>query len=144
MELSVQCQRLHDIGKISVPSEILSKPGKLSESEMKIIREHPLTGYEILSEVEFPYPLADIVHQHHKRIDGSGYPKGLKGDHIYRDAKILAVADVVEAISSHRPYRPALGKSFALDEIKKNKGRLYDPKVVEVCCQAIENGEINL
>lgn len=133
---------IHDIGKISVPAEILSKPGRLSMSEMNIIREHPLIGYEILSKIEFPYPLAEIVYQHHERVDGSGYPKGLMGDQIYLDAKILAVADVVEAMASHRPYRPALGILIALEEVKKNKNRLYDAKVVEICCQAIEDGEI--
>jgi putative two-component system response regulator len=133
---------IHDIGKISVPAEILSKPGRLSRSEMNIIREHPLTGYEILNKIEFPYPIAEIVYQHHERVDGSGYPKGLMGDQIYLDAKILAVADVVEAMASHRPYRPALGKLTAVEEIKKNKNRLYDAKVVEICCQAIEDGEI--
>lgn len=133
---------IHDIGKISVPAEILSKPGRLSQSEMNIIREHPLTGYEILKEIEFPYPLAEIVYQHHERIDGSGYPSGLKGDHIHPDAKILAVADVLEAMASHRPYRPALGISIAMEELTKNKGRFYDPEVVDVCCRAIENDEI--
>lgn len=133
---------IHDIGKISVPAEILSKPGRLSQSEMNIIREHPLTGYEILKEIEFPYPFAEIVYQHHERIDGSGYPNGLTGDQIHLDAKILAVADVLEAMASHRPYRPALGVAIAMEEIQKNKGRFYDPQVVDVCCKAIENGEI--
>ncbi len=133
---------IHDIGKISVPAEILSKPCRLSQSEMNIIREHPLTGYEILKEIEFPCPLAEIVYQHHERIDGSGYPNGLKGDHIYLDAKILAVADVLEAMASHRPYRPSLGISIAMEELTKNKGRFYDPMVVDVCCRAVANGEI--
>ncbi|RJP47093.1 MAG: response regulator [Desulfobacteraceae bacterium] len=133
---------IHDIGKISVPAEILSKPGRLSQSEMNIIREHPLTGYEILKEVEFPYPLAEIVYQHHERMDGSGYPNGLTGEQIHLDAKILAVADVLEAMASHRPYRAALGIAIAREEIQKNKGRFYDPDVVDVCCQAIDNGEI--
>ena len=135
---------IHDIGKISVPAEILSKPGMLSKSEMNIIREHPLTGYEILKEVEFPYPLAEIVYQHHERMDGSGYPNGLTGEQIHLDAKILAVADVLEAMASHRPYRPALGIAIAREEIQKNKGRFYDPDVVDICCQAIDNGDIAL
>jgi putative two-component system response regulator len=133
---------IHDIGKISVPAEILSKPGRLSQAEMNIIREHPLTGYEILKEIEFPYPLAEIIYQHHERIDGSGYPNGLKDDQIHLDAKILAVSDVLEAMASHRPYRPAMGIGIAMEELKKNKGRFYDPDVVDVCCKAIENGEI--
>ena len=133
---------IHDIGKISVPAEILSKPGRLSQAEMNIIREHPLTGYEILKEIEFPYPFADIVYQHHERIDGSGYPNGLKGEQIHQDAKILAVADVVEAMASHRPYRPALGIAIAREEIMKNKGRFYDTDIADICCRAIDNGDI--
>ncbi len=133
---------IHDIGKISVPAEILSKPGRLSQAEMNIIREHPLTGYEILKEIEFPYPFADIIYQHHERLDGSGYPNGLKDEQIHLDAKILAVADVVEAMASHRPYRPALGIAIAKDEITKNKGRFYDPDIADICCKAIDNGEI--
>lgn len=124
---------VHDIGKISVPSEILSKPGKLSEVEMNIIREHPISGRDILKDVETDWPLDEIIYQHHERIDGSGYPRGLKGDDILLEARILCVADVVEAMASHRPYRPTLGLEAALDEIEKNRGVFYDPQVADVC-----------
>jgi putative nucleotidyltransferase with HDIG domain len=124
---------LHDIGKINVPSEILSKPGKLSELECMIVKTHSLTGYEIIKEIEFPWPVAEIVLQHHERIDGSGYPRGLAGDEILIEAKILAVADVIDAMASHRPYRPSLGVDAALEEISQNKGILYDPEVVDAC-----------
>ncbi len=124
---------VHDIGKISIPSEILSKPGKLSEVEMQIIRSHPEHGSEILCGVESPWPLAEIVEQHHERMDGSGYPGGLKGDEIMLEARIMAVADVVEAMASHRPYRPTLGIDTALEEIEKNSGVLYDPRAADAC-----------
>lgn len=135
---------IHDIGKISVPAEILCKPTLLSDAEFNIMKEHPLTGYKILKEIEFPYPLAKIVYQHHERVDGSGYPNGLSGDEIYMEAKILSVADVVEAMASHRPYRPALGIDIALDEITKNKGRMFDPDVVDTCCYLFKNKLIKL
>jgi|GEM_PF-767131 len=124
---------IHDIGKISVPAEILSKPGKLSDLEFSIIKVHAQSGYNILINVGLPYPIAEIVLQHHERLDGSGYPNGLKDDQILIGARIVSVADVVEAISSHRPYRPAYGMNAALEEIEKNKGILYDEKVVEAC-----------
>jgi len=124
---------IHDIGKIRVPSEILSKPGKLSHVDFGAIEIHPQVGYDILNSVEFPYPVAQIVLQHHERMDGSGYPWQLKGEEILLEARILAVSDVVEAIASHRPYRPALGKNKALEEISRNRGVLYDPKVVDAC-----------
>jgi putative nucleotidyltransferase with HDIG domain len=124
---------IHDIGKISVPAEILVKPGKISDIEMSLIKVHPQSGYDILKDVELPYPIAEIVLQHHERLDGSGYPQGLKYDHILLEARIISVADVVEAIASHRPYRPGFGIDVALEEIEKNKGILYDEKVVEVC-----------
>ncbi len=124
---------LHDIGKINIPSEILTKPTKLLPIEFSLIKEHPLNGYEILKNIEFPGPVRKIVLQHHERMDGSGYPNGLKGNEIMLEARILAVADVVEAMSSHRPYRPALGIDKALEEIEKNKGILYDQKVANVC-----------
>ncbi len=124
---------LHDIGKISVPAEILTKPGRLNEIEMNMLRTHPQVGYDILKKIDFPWPLAKVVLQHHERMDGSGYPKGLKGDEILLEARIIGVADVVEAMSSHRPYRPALGIDKALEEISKNKGILYDPEVVNAC-----------
>jgi PAS domain S-box-containing protein len=124
---------IHDIGKISVPAEILSKPTKLTAIEMSLIRVHAEQGYEILKDVVSPWPLAEIVYQHHERMDGSGYPRGLKGDEIIPEARILAVADVVESMASHRPYRPALGVGAALEEIEKNAGTLYDRDVAEVC-----------
>lgn len=130
---------VHDIGKISVPAEILSKPGKISDMEFGLIKVHPQSGYDILKGAELPYPIAEIVLQHHERLDGSGYPQGLKGDQILLETKILSVADVVEAIATHRPYRPALGIDYALEEIEKNKGILYDEKVVEVCSRLFKD-----
>ena len=124
---------VHDLGKISIPTEILIKPTQLSDIEFKLIKVHPQTSYDILKDIDFPWPLAEIVLQHHERINGSGYPLGLLEKDIYLEARILAVADVVEAIASHRPYRPAFGIDVALEEIEKNKGALYDPKAVEVC-----------
>jgi len=124
---------IHDIGKISVPTEILAKPTKLTELEFSLIKEHPQAGYDMLRHVESPWPLAQIVYQHHERIDGSGYPNKLKGNEIIIEARIMAVADVVEAMASHRPYRPSLGIEPALGEIKKNKGILFDEVVVNAC-----------
>ncbi|MDO9508317.1 MAG: PAS domain S-box protein [Thermovirgaceae bacterium] len=124
---------VHDIGKVSIPSEILSKPGRLSLFETDVIREHPRHGYEILKEVESPWQLGEITYQHHERMDGSGYPSGLRGEAIMLEARILAVADVVEAMVSHRPYRPSLGVEAALEEIEQNRGILYDPAVVDAC-----------
>ena len=131
---------LHDIGKIYVPAEILSKPGKLSEAEYNIIKTHSQVGYDILKTIEFPWPIADIVLQHHERMDGSGYPAGLQGKDILLEARILAVADVIEAMATHRPYRPALSIEEALEEISENKGKLYDPKVVDACLKIFEEG----
>ena len=124
---------IHDIGKLSIPAEILSKPTKLSEIEFSLIKEHAHKGFEMLKDVESPWPLAEIVYQHHERMDGSGYPRNLKGEEILMEARILAVADVVEAMASHRPYRPGLGIDAALDEIEKNKGTLYDKTVADAC-----------
>ncbi len=124
---------LHDIGKIVVPAEILNKPGRLSQYEFNLIRTHSQVGYDILQKIDFPWPVAQLVLQHHERLDGSGYPAGLTGSDILLEARILAVADVVEAMVSHRPYRPALGLEPALAEITKNKGILYDPGVVAAC-----------
>ncbi len=124
---------IHDLGKVSIPAEILSKPTRLTEIEYKLIKTHSQTGYDILKDIDFPWPIAEVVLQHHERIDGSGYPRGLKGEEISLEAQILMVADVVEAMASYRPYRPALGVDAALEEIEKNKGILYDLKVVEVC-----------
>ena len=124
---------VHDIGKISVPTEILSKPDKLAEIELSLIKTHSHTGYDILMNINFPWAVEEIVLQHHERIDGSGYPRGLKDNEILIEAKIIAVADLVEAMSSHRPYRPALGIKKALEEISQNCGILYDPKVADTC-----------
>lgn len=124
---------IHDLGKISIPSEILSKPGNLNRLEYEIMKTHPQVGYDILKSIEFPWPLAEITVQHHERLDGSGYPFGLKENEIIFEAKILSVADVVEAMASHRPYRPAKGIDYALDEISKQRGISYDSQVVDVC-----------
>lgn len=129
---------VHDLGKISIPAEILAKPSRLTDIEMSIIRIHPQSAFEILKMVEFPWPIADIVLQHHERLDGSGYPQGLTDGDILLEAKIIGAADVVEAMCSHRPYRPALGIDKALLEILKNKGTLYDPQVVDTCLQYFE------
>jgi PAS domain S-box-containing protein len=124
---------IHDLGKINVPAEILSKPGQINDIEFSIIRYHPQICHDILKKIELPWPVAKIVLHHHERMDGSGYPQGLKGDEIMLEARILSVADVVEAMASHRPYRPALGIKVALEEITKNKGTLYDPVIVDAC-----------
>lgn len=124
---------IHDIGKLYVPLDILSQTGKLTDIEFLFIKTHPTAGYDILKSIPFDAPIAEIVLQHHERMDGSGYPKGLKGEDILLQARIVAVADVVEAMGSHRPYRPALGIEKALEEIQSNAGRLYDPVVVDAC-----------
>jgi PAS domain S-box-containing protein/putative nucleotidyltransferase with HDIG domain len=124
---------IHDIGKISIPAEILSKPARLTEIEYALIKEHSRVGHEILKDVESPWDLAEIIYQHHERMNGSGYPRKLKGDSIRLEARIISVADVVEAMSTHRPYRPALGTDAALEEIEKNRGILYDFKVADAC-----------
>ncbi len=132
---------IHDIGKVSIPGEILSKPGRLTDIEFNLIKTHPQIGYEILKSIDFPWPVAQIVLQHHERINGSGYPAGLTGEEILLEARILGVADVVEAMSSHRPYRSALGIDKALEEISRNKGILYDPDVVNACLELLtKNG----
>jgi putative nucleotidyltransferase with HDIG domain len=124
---------VHDLGKIQVPSEILSKPGRITDIEYSLIKTHPQAGYDILKGINFPWPVAQIVLQHHERFDGSGFPQGLKGDAILLEARILSVADVIEAMSSHRPYRPGLGIEAALDEITRLRGTYYDPQVVDAC-----------
>jgi putative nucleotidyltransferase with HDIG domain len=124
---------LHDIGKLAVPSEILSKPTRLSEAEFTIIKTHPRVASDILKAIEFPWPISEIVLQHHERIDGSGYPQGLLKSDILLETRILSVADVVEAISSHRPYRPAYSIEYTLEEISKNKGIIYDIEAVDAC-----------
>ena len=129
---------VHDIGKIYVPAEILSRPGKLSNAEFEIIKTHSQVGYDIINDIEFPWPIKKMILQHHERLDGSGYPNGLTSEDIIIEAKILAVSDVVEAISSHRPYRAALGMEKALEEIKAYSGLAYDPSVVDACVELFE------
>jgi HD-GYP domain-containing protein (c-di-GMP phosphodiesterase class II) len=124
---------VHDVGKIRIPAEILSKPRRITDIEFSLIKVHPQAGYEILKDIAFPWPIAQMVLQHHERLDGSGYPQGLKAEAILLGARILSVADVVEAMSSHRPYRPGLGIEVALAEITKLRGTQYDPKVVDAC-----------
>ncbi len=130
---------IHDIGKISIPAEILSRPGALGPELFSIIKTHPRSGYDIISGIEFPWPLAEVVLQHHERMDGSGYPGGLKGDEIILEARILAVADVVEAMASHRPYRAGLGFERALEEVERGKGILYDAQVVDACVRVFSD-----
>jgi len=124
---------LHDVGKMIIPSEILSKPGRLTPIEFELIKGHPQSGYDVLKDVEFPWPVAEVALQHHERMDGSGYPQGLKGEAILLEARIMAVADVMEAMSSHRPYRPGLGIDKALAEIERGRGTAYDPAVADAC-----------
>jgi putative nucleotidyltransferase with HDIG domain len=124
---------IHDLGKICLPAEILSKPGQINEPELSLVKTHPEVGHNMLKTIDFPWPVAQIVLQHHERMDGSGYPSGFTGTEILLEARIMAVADVVEAIASHRPYRPALGLKKALQEISRNSGILYDSEVVNVC-----------
>lgn len=121
---------VHDIGKIAIPAEILTKPSALTQFEEKLMEQHPEHAYELLKDIDFPWPIADFVRQHHERIDGSGYPLGLKANEITPEAKILAVADTIEAMSTHRPYRPALGFQEALSEIKRNSGVKFDIEIV--------------
>jgi PAS domain S-box-containing protein/putative nucleotidyltransferase with HDIG domain len=135
---------IHDIGKLSIPAEILVKPTKLSAIEFSLIKEHSRKGYEMLQDVESSWPLAEIVYQHHERMDGSGYPRNLKGDDILMEARIMAVSDVVESMASHRPYRPTLGMGAALEEILKNRGILYDPLVVDTCLKLFHEKGYNL
>jgi putative nucleotidyltransferase with HDIG domain len=131
---------LHDLGKITVPAEILTRPGRLNELEYGIIKNHVQAGYDIIKKIEFPWPLAEIVLQHHERINGSGYPRGLSGEEIMLEAKILSVADVFETIASHRPYRPSLGINRAIEELSGNQGILYDKGVAMACIAVMENG----
>ncbi len=134
---------VHDVGKISVPAEILSKPTRLTDLEFALIKTHPQVGYEILKNIEFPWPIARMVLQHHEKLDGSGYPQGVRGDEILLEARILTVADVVEAMASHRPYRPALGVSAALEEISGNQGTLYDADAAKACLRLFEEGRFS-
>ena len=134
---------IHDLGKITIPAEILCKPGNLGPLEYELIKNHVQAGYDILKKIEFPWPLAEIILQHHERMDGSGYPHGLKGEEILLEARIIAVADVFETMSSHRPYRPSLGIDRAVDELLQNKGRLYDAAVTETCLNLIIDKQFN-
>jgi len=134
----------HDLGEVNGPANILNKPGKLSRIEYELIKTHPQTGSNILKPVMFPWPIADMVRQHHERLDGSGYPNGLKGDAILLEARVMAVADVVESMMSHRPYRSTLGLDAALAEIKEHSGGLYNPAVVEACVKVMGRQGLDL
>ena|GEM_PF-350771 len=149
MDLSVEeieglrvCGMLHDLGKVVISSGILSKPGKLSHNEFGIIRQHPETAYQALHRIPFPWPVAEVVSQHHERLDGKGYPHGLKDEEIHPWARILAVADVVDAMITHRPYRAALPKKVVIEELNRGRGTVYDPKVVDEC-KAVMQQEYN-
>jgi PAS domain S-box-containing protein len=144
----IECLRMaatiHDIGKISVPAEILSKPAKLTHLEFGLIKIHPQAGYDILQGIEFPWPVAQVILQHHEKMDGSGYPEGLKGEEILLEARVLAVADVVEAMATHRPYRPALGIDVAMKDIERNRGILYDTNAVNACLRLFRENRYQL
>jgi PAS domain S-box-containing protein/putative nucleotidyltransferase with HDIG domain len=146
-EEQVECLNIaatvHDIGKIYVPSDILSKPGKLGPIEFEMIKTHARGAYDILKDIGFKGPVAQIAYQHHERLDGSGYPQGLKGDELLPESRILAVADVVEAMASHRPYRPSLGIEKALHEISDRKGILFDPVAVDACLELFKSGKFS-
>jgi putative nucleotidyltransferase with HDIG domain len=131
---------IHDLGKMKVPAEILTKPGKISDLEFEMIKTHPRVGFDLLNKIDFPWPIDEMVLQHHEKMNGSGYPQGLKGNEIMLEARILSVADIVEAMSSHRPYRPALGVEKALDQIKQDRGQLLDPDVVDACLKLFKEG----
>ncbi len=134
---------LHDIGKICVPTAILNKSGQLTDAEFFMVKSHPEFGYDILKEIELEWPVADIILQHHERLDGSGYPQGLTGDQIRFETQILSVADVVEAMSAHRPYRPSLGLERALGEILDKSGTLFNPEVVSACIKVCHNSALH-
>jgi putative nucleotidyltransferase with HDIG domain len=134
---------IHDIGKIYIPSEILTKPKQLGDLEFTMMKSHPTVGYEILNKVDFIPTIVDIVHQHHERIDGSGYPLGISGEEIFLESRIVAVADSVEAMASNRPYRPARGVTFALEEIRKQRGSTLDALVVDACLNLFEKKDFN-
>jgi HD-GYP domain-containing protein (c-di-GMP phosphodiesterase class II) len=140
IELIRQSGDVHDIGKIAVPSEILTKPGRLSPLEFEMVKQHTLAGYDILSRASLPWPIAEVALQHHERLDGSGYPNGLLGDQIILPARIIAVADVVEAMTQHRPYRPGLGIDKALAEVTEGAGTRFDADVVKCCLAVFEAG----
>lgn len=135
---------VHDIGKIAIPTEILTKPGRLTQLEHLIVQTHSEKGYEILKHVDFPIPVAEIIYQHHERMDGSGYPRHLKGEEILPEARILAVADVLESMASHRPYRPALGLEVGLQEVEEHRGTLFDAQVVDALLKLIREKNFKL
>jgi putative nucleotidyltransferase with HDIG domain len=135
---------VHDIGKIQVPAEILVKPGRLSDIEKRLVMEHPTVGYNILKQIHYPWPVAEAVWQHHERLDGSGYPRGLVGDEIILEARIIAVADIVEAMFSHRPYRAALGLDAAFEEVQRLSPAQLDPNVVQICLDLLRSGAVQL
>jgi HD-GYP domain-containing protein (c-di-GMP phosphodiesterase class II) len=135
---------IHDLGKISAPAELLSKPTKLTAIEFSLIKIHAQAGYDILKNIDFPWPIARMVLEHHERMNGSGYPNSLTGDNLLLESRILSVADVVESMSSHRPYRPALGIDSALEEIEKNRGTLYDTGAVDACLRLFREKRYNL
>ncbi|MDP4795700.1 MAG: HD-GYP domain-containing protein, partial [Rhodospirillales bacterium] len=130
---------IHDIGKIHIPADILNYPRKLTENEYEIVKAHPQVGYEILESTSFPWPIKEMILQHHERIDGSGYPNGISGDDIIIEAKVLAVADVVDAMTAHRPYRPAFGIEKAIQELQGGRGALYDSSVVDACVELLSD-----
>ncbi len=136
--------KLHDLGNIALPSEILSNPGRLTKNQFLIVQEHPEIGHRILRGIDFPWPVAEIVRQHHERFDGSGYPQGIEGKDILPEATVLAVADVVEAMNSHRPYRMARGMEAALAELIKGRGVLYEPETADACCRLFEETDFRL
>jgi putative nucleotidyltransferase with HDIG domain len=133
--------KIHDIGKIKIPAEILIKPGALNALEFMLIQMHPESGYEMIKNIEFPWKIADMILQHHEKLDGSGYPHGLKGDEILLEARILTVADIVEAVSNHRPYRAALGVEVAMEIITQERGTKLDSDVVDACVALFKHGE---
>jgi HD-GYP domain-containing protein (c-di-GMP phosphodiesterase class II) len=135
-----QSGEVHDLGKVAIPSEILNKPGRLSALEFEIVKGHTTVGFEILSKASLPWPIAEVALQHHERLDGSGYPNGLRANEIIQPALIIAVADVVDAMTQHRPYRPGHGLDAALSEVGSGAGKLYDSDVVEACLAVFKNG----
>ena len=135
---------LHDIGKLGVPAEILAKPATLTPVEFELVKTHSALGHSILKEINFPWPVAEMVHQHHERLDGSGYPQGLKGDDILIEAQIVGLADALDSIASHRPYRPSRGADQAMEIIGQGAGSLFNPQAVEACRQLLKRGEISL
>jgi HD-GYP domain-containing protein (c-di-GMP phosphodiesterase class II) len=131
---------IHDLGKLAVPVEILTRPGRLTELERAMVQGHCRDGYDIVAPIEFPWPIAEMILQHHERLDGTGYPDQLRGDEILPGARVIAVADVVDAMTAHRPYRPALGVDAAVQELTANRATLYDPRMVDACVHVLHAG----